>query len=86
MKRKFDLSRRQEKLFFYLGVIYSLVGGGALIGYVLRDLLGIEIGIHGALIPLSLLLIVGAGLLIMGRAELPRAPNPSRKPNQNKSA
>jgi hypothetical protein len=73
-----------------LGVIYVLIGAAALIAYFLRDILGLEIGIHGSLIPLSLLLVVGAGLLIVGRDDPEekrqysnaRPASPSSLPNQ----
>lgn len=69
MKPDPHLSPRQQRLFFSLGVIYVLIGAAALGAYVIRDVLGFEIGIHGSLMPFGLLLFVGAALLIVGRDE-----------------
>jgi uncharacterized sodium:solute symporter family permease YidK len=91
MKREFRLTPRQRWLFFSLGLIYIVIGGTALIAYVLRDIVGIEIGVHGTLIPLSMLLVVGAGLLIVGRDEpeenrLAKArQNPAGTPHSSRS-
>ena len=67
MKPDPRLSHRQQRVFFSLGVIYVVIGAAALGAYFLRDVLGVEIGIHGSLMPFGLLLFVGAGLLIVGR-------------------
>lgn len=66
MRQEFRPSSKTPRFLFSLGLLYLLIGGIALVAYILRDIVGIEIGVHGSLITLGLLAIVGIGLLLMG--------------------
>ncbi|MBI1763798.1 MAG: hypothetical protein HYR56_20420 [Acidobacteria bacterium] len=53
-----------QQLCAVAGAICLVVGALAVVGWLLRDILGFELRFHGSFFPFAMLMVVGAGFVI----------------------
>ena len=58
-----------QKLCAMAGTLCIIIGALAAGGWLLRDVLGFELGFQGSLFPFVMLIVVGAGFVIGSRRE-----------------
>lgn len=58
-----------QKLYAVAGTLCLVIGALALLGWLLRDVLGFDLGFQGSFFPFVMLTVVGAGFVLGSRRE-----------------
>lgn len=63
MKAEKQKYRTANRFLFIVGIFFIVVGLGAVTVILMRDILAMSVPVRGNMIPLSLLTVMGAGLI-----------------------